>query len=488
MNVFYKKILLFAVIVVNCTVLLAAQNKPQTVFPSFEPDAEALQYAQKKFPYSWRDLSEMALWASGAQDKNVPLRRIAGAVTALQSDPDLPRDARKRGEYVLTFIHNKYLVSYQEEQTRLDTLLDNGAYNCVSSAVFYAILAVSVNLNVRGVMTHDHAFIFLNVDDGIDIETTNKYGFNPGSQKEFKNDFGKATGYAYIEPKQYRDRALVSQLELVSLILTNRIAYLTRRNRFTDALPILANRAEFLSARTEKTKSPFFADPQTALMDNLLNVGARIANAGNYTDAIHFAVLVKLRYPEDKRWQQFIYTLVYNHVITSLKRNRLEEAGAALSEYASLIDQEQYGVLESLIFDAELVKLVSGVNNSNEAEEALAVLDAPKTALLIEVKRIVELRSFVINSEAGFLAKEKGWLAAIQFSEAALSRYGVNVQLQKNLQTFRANRATELHNTFASLWNNGNHDKARSFLRDALKEFPGNKQLLKDWNTIERLQ
>ncbi|MDR3174091.1 MAG: hypothetical protein LBU19_07570, partial [Treponema sp.] len=62
-------------------------------------------------------------------------------------------------------MHREFLRSYSAMQTRLDTLLSNGRYNCVSSAVLYLILARSQGLDVRGVAARDHAFASLRQGD-----------------------------------------------------------------------------------------------------------------------------------------------------------------------------------------------------------------------------------------------------------------------------------------------------------------------------------
>ena len=166
------------------TILCARLNAQ---IPDFEPSKLALQYAKEQPPYTWQTLRDMALWASGA--KSIAYEReVADAVAKLRASPDLPTDAKERGEYVLRFMYKNYLRQYSLNQTRLDTLFDKGTFNCVSSSVFYLILGVSVNLDIQGVMTHDHAFVTLHIHDGvnvqeIDVETTNKYGFDPGTQK-----------------------------------------------------------------------------------------------------------------------------------------------------------------------------------------------------------------------------------------------------------------------------------------------------------------
>ena len=111
-------------------------------------------------------------------------------------------------ERALTFLHKNLFTSYSVLQTRVDTALETGVFNCVSSAVLYMILARSVGLSVGGVRTTDHAFCSVLVNgQQLDVETTNPYGFNPGAKKEFTDSFGKLTGYTYVPPGNYRTGA-----------------------------------------------------------------------------------------------------------------------------------------------------------------------------------------------------------------------------------------------------------------------------------------
>ena len=110
-------------------------------------------------------------------------------------------DQAALAERALTFLHKNLFTTYSVQQTRVDTALETGVYNCVSSAVLYLILARSVGLSVGGVRTADHAFCSVLVNgQQIDVETTNPFGFNPGAKKDFTDSFGKVTGFTMFRP------------------------------------------------------------------------------------------------------------------------------------------------------------------------------------------------------------------------------------------------------------------------------------------------
>ena len=242
-RLFRRKRLPIALVALWLLAGLAAPGlEAQTAFPSLDWDPTALKLSRAAGAYTWQELAEIALWASGAEQS--PPRRsgaqnpsymeiIASAAVELAASPALPANQRGRAEYVLTFMYERFLRNYSALQTRLDEVFVSGRYNCVSSAVFYTILASSIGLEVQGVMTRDHAFVTVNTGgELIDVETTNPYGFNPGSRREFQDAFGAVTGFAYVPARNYRDRVNISPLELVSLILSNRITELETRGRY----------------------------------------------------------------------------------------------------------------------------------------------------------------------------------------------------------------------------------------------------------------
>jgi tetratricopeptide (TPR) repeat protein len=473
-----------------------AQSAPgRTVFPDFTPDPKAYEYGLRgaEAAYSWWDLAEISLWASGSSlaGKTAAGSRqpsfgdlIREAAEELRTAPDLPSAPRERGEYILSFMHKRLLKSYSVHQTRLDTLLTDGRYNCVSSAVLYMILGVSVGLDVEGVMTRDHAFV--TVRDGteyeyIDVETTNPYGFDPGSRREFHDGFGRLTGFAYVPARNYRDRSGITQLELISLIMSNRIADLESRNLFGDAVPLAANRAALLAARTKAADSPFFTDPQKDLLDRFFNYGSSLIRAGKEEDALQWADLAGAAYPGDHRWQEFRYAAMNNLLVKLLRNRRIGEARETLDKNSSRIDTDHFAILDTLVLDAELTRLTTEIKTLKEAEAALEIIDAiqPRSPPL-PGGRIEDLRTFTLLKGGELLAGEKGWQEAAAFIQAAIGRYGSNSRLENTLRVFRANRVTELHNTFAGLYNRGSYDEARAFIRAALEEFPGDRQLTAD--------
>jgi tetratricopeptide (TPR) repeat protein len=471
-----------------------------TAFPGLEADPLAREFARRSQngAYTWQDLIDIGLWASGAgqaarNQRGVSYRdAIAAAAEELRASPELPQDKRARGEYVLDFTHKKFLKGYAETQTRLDEIVSTGRYNCVSSAVLYAILAAAADLDVRGVMTRDHAFATVSAGtETFDVETTNPYGFDPGSRREFHDAFGKLTGFAYVPARNYRDRAAISLLELCSLILSNRIADLEKRNRYSEAVPLAVNRAALLANRRDPVSSPFFQDGEKDLLDRLFNYGASLLNGGRETDALAWADYAGARYPGGtaggKRWQEFRFAALNNYLVRLMRGGKTADARAALDRYGASLDPPHYSQLDSQILDAELLAMANGLGKNRNAEELLDAIDKAARDSRLPAARAAELRNFVVINEGNRLAQTPaGAPAAIAFTEAAIARYGRSTQLDGALSVHRRNRIADLHNRFARLFNGKNYEEARNHIRRALEEFPENRQLRQDLDLAEQ--
>jgi hypothetical protein len=470
---------------------LGAQASPGgSGFPGLEPDPQAERFARLGLTraYSWQELAGIALWASGAgSETDRFMTPLLAAAAELAASPSLPADPRSRGEFILTFIHDKLLKNYAERQTRLDEIFVNGRYNCVSSAVLYLILAASQGIEAWGVVTRDHAFVTVRAGtETIDVETTNAYGFDPGSRREFHDGFGRLTGFAYVPARNYRNRADLSPLELISLIFSNRIFDLESRSRYGESVSLALNRSALLSRRSDPVSSPFFSDPDQELTDRLQNFGASLVRAGKEEEALRWASLAGERYP-DGPWEEFAYGALNNLLVKFIRSQRFAEARTALNAYAAALSRDNAGRLNTLLMDAELVRQTSRIRTVREAEASLGAVNDAENTRGLSPARAGELRTFVLLKEGELLAAEQGWPYAIVFLEGAIKQYGANSQLNNALRIFRSNRAAEIHNQFAALFNRQRYNDALGVVREGLAELPGNRQLQSDLTQVERV-
>jgi hypothetical protein len=486
--------------------------------PRLDPDPKAIEFSQRRSAqfnggYSWTDLVEISLWASSANDSNPNiarnadsnLERISAAAAALRASPELPADARAKAEYIREFMYKNFLKTYSLRQTRMDVLLANKTYNCVSSAVLYTIFCMASGLEVSGVMTKDHAFASVRVGgESVDVETTNPYGFDPGSpgsRREFHDQFGRTTGFAYVPSRNYRDRQAITPIELVSLILSNRIADLESANRFAEAVPLAVDRAALLGNRAlaeNEEIPPFFEKPQQDVLNRIFNYGAWLLKNGKEEDALRWAALAAPRYPETqadnalgteavspcegKRWQEFVFAAVNNRVQKLGKAGQIGTARQFLESQKTMLNATNFALLDSQLTDAELFDRASRIQNAADGDSVIAAIEAARNAGRINAARGGELITFVIQKSAAALAAAPGrdWLAAIKYLENAVTRYGTNNEMEQSLRNYRANRAVEFHNRFAAAWNKRDFEAALRALNEGLAEFTDNRQLRSD--------
>ncbi len=148
------------------------------------------------------------------------LRKIYRRTDVLNFKIDRQKDF---AEKLLIILHDKVFKKYIFNANRISSIVDKGYYNCVSSSIFYALFLKRYGLNVAAVETHDHVFIkiLFKDKDSIDVESTNKFGFNPGEKKDVLDEFGKTTGFNYVSPKDYKNRNDINIKKMLFLVYHN---------------------------------------------------------------------------------------------------------------------------------------------------------------------------------------------------------------------------------------------------------------------------
>ena len=105
-----------------------------------------------------------------------------------------------RGDKLLRWLHDGPLAKgYAGKQSSLAVVLDEGTFNCVSSAVLFNDLARRLGLDARAVEVPDHAFSIVYHDGRhADVETTTARGFNPARDPQAVKEFHGKTGFVYL--------------------------------------------------------------------------------------------------------------------------------------------------------------------------------------------------------------------------------------------------------------------------------------------------
>lgn len=456
--------------------------------PRLEPDERAITFAAVDASpgLDWKAALELSLWASGASPAVAEQTRAAVAASvdavraALADGGEGDAALRARAEYVLAFMHKSLLKGYVERQTRLDTLVSTGRYNCVSSAALYVVLATAVGLDVEGVATIDHAFCSVRIGDAlIDVETTSPYGFDPGSRTEFHDEFGRTTGFAYVSPRNYRDRSAISRIELLSLILTNRIVELEAAGRYAEAVGLAVDRRALLAGVRE-------ADTERELLDRMLNYGTSLAKAGRESDALAWVERARGVFGPSPRWDDFVGAAANNLLAKLIKAGRVTEARAEFVRISPTLSAPGMRNLDRLVTDAELVARIGEAKDKAATASVVASITAAAAADAIEADRAHDLTVYAQLKEAERVARAEGWAAAIAAVDEAMAASGRDRKLEDARRVYRSNRIAELHNAFAVLFNNGKYADAKIAAQRALEEFPDERRLQTDLAAVER--
>ncbi len=444
------------------TLQISAQNTGDE--PRLEADPQAYVFSDDLDTSDWRSLFSLAWWASGAEEWEDAADEFAPAVMKLTATV-VEMDERQKAEFVLEYMHKSFLGSYRLKQTRIDTLLETGGYNCVSSAVLYSILATAVGLDVSGVNTSDHAFSSVRIDDKqIDVETTNIYGFDPGTRTDFQDNFGKTTGFSYVPPGNYRDRNQIDIMKLFSLIIQNRIADAESAGRYSEAVGLAVDRWVLLGGG----RGQEFED----LVTRMLNYGTLLSRAGREADALDWAKLAVQVYGTHPKWDEFIDGVANNLLVKLVRSGRLDEARSRLDMLRPRLTDKAVAALNFMVSDSELIAALDDVKSGGSEPDFLRVIGRIKEEGVVPEDRIREVEVNWRLYRLDLIAKTEGWAAAYEAAEDAIMETGPDPYLERARRTYLSNQKAELYNTAADKFNRRQYEEVIILMQNAIKEFP----------------
>ena len=449
-----------------------AQEEMGANAPRLEPHSQIAFLASQAEPLSVTQRAYAAFIASGAQNLEKEYQRFRKLQASL---PRFQGTEEERGEALLEWMHENVLTRYVESQTRLDVLLAEGTYNCVSSAVLYLLLAE--DLVVEGVLTRDHAFcrVILSDGEGIDVETTTAFGFNPGTKREAIDAFTGRTGFTYVPPGNYRQRQRIGEKELISLILQNRIAALQDQGQWGATVGLALDRwtlAQSALARVDFETSlvnyAAWADRNQIREEglNLLQQGGALLG-------------------ESERLVQASQALFGNQITQYLRSGMMDEAQSFLTQWQSFpylplafVKEQQRGIEE---------KRVDIAVREGVFEEALRVVDEAYSQEWITQSRWEEAVVFLWSREAKRLSNEEDWEKGWRFLLRAPAEYQRMTQWGRLENVYRGNVIATRHNAFAEAFRKQDYQKAQQILDSARSLFPNESIFLKDQQLLEQI-
>jgi tetratricopeptide (TPR) repeat protein len=345
--------------------------------------------------------------------------RLNQLTAAARREVSGPTPADK-AEALLKFLHAGPMAKgYVARQTTLSGLLDTGEFNCVSSAVLYALIARRLGLQVRavevpGYLLAGHVFIVLH--DGrrrIDVETTNARGFDPRGVRK------RPDGGEYDPAKDPAGRREVGETGLAALIYYNRGVALREQKRYLEAL-----RADFSALALDST-SPSAA--RNARAEFLLWAEAR-AKAGQHKEALPVLAVALQVAPADRDLDNGVLFLAQEWIKDADAAGGPHAAATALAEV-----RRQFPAAAGLrdVGINHIRRVMSDSLKQARYADALAALKR-YTSLLDRPEDARALGAWVYDWRAEDLRTKKNWAGAVAVYAEGLGAYPREARLRQN--------------------------------------------------------
>ena len=425
--------------------------------------------------WSWERLLELSLDASGVSREEHPRYR-AIVQTYIHDLKKLlePLDTDyERGEEILRYMFG-FLTRYEALQTRLDVLFQNGIFNCVSSAALYLVLSRALGFEAMGVGTYDHAFVNLIGPDGrnIYVETTSKYGFDPGYNKEFMDSFTSTTGLVYVPKNKYRESKLLSDAEFVSLILQNRLYVLNQSNQnyrvLEQMIPLAADLATLTQA--EQDIQDFFS--------MVSQYSFNLSQSGQVDQSLEFTDVVLQTYGEREILREIRNVIAYNSVLSLVEKGEYLSAEKRLANFNAkqLLNKQNQRKLLGILQKKQLENIVNSSSLSFETKlievKGLAEGDILSRGSMKEVYQVL------YGNELNLLLRNKKFDKAAKILANYPKTLRDTVFFHKMESSVENTHVINIYNQSVARINAGAYRDAERILTTGLNFYPDNLRLL----------
>lgn len=395
----------------------------------------------------------------------------------------------ERGRALLKYLYRDYLKNYSFSQTRLNTALENGSYNCVSSAVLYLAAAKAAGLEVYGQRTTQHAFCSIYVPgkkpgqkNKIDVETTNPYGFNPGSREEIENA-NQIKQYYVVPKKYYANRKQASDGLFTGLIAGNLCSDYIKSAEYSKALPLGAARYLAVSAE-DKSGLAFVRGELDILPCNYINILP--ATAAEYASMLEWFTRFIDRWGKTDLIQKNMDSGFNNLFVFCVKERNLSQAEESYNKLSPYVSKKQLDKSHEALADIVILSKTDGQDSRQQL------------ATITEIKESQNLSE--IQQKRADLYLEQAWLEILNAcmtnrdyttgyaeSQAALQQLPQSASIKKMNQGFYSNCIAQIHNNFAREANRQNYDIALEILNEGLALYPDDKTLNRDLTDLKKI-
>ena len=425
-------------------------------------------------------LSECPLDSNSAQSA---LKKFEKIKNEISSKKFMALDEETRGKEILKLLYRDTLQKYSYTQTKTNVAFELGTYNCVSSAVIYMAAAKFAGLNVKGQKTPDHAFCTLYIYDKesgntrkIDVETTNPYGFNPGSKESLENE-GQIKKYYVVPKKNYANRLEVSDKIFVALIAGNLCSYYIKSKEYFNAIPLGVSRYNLVCNENSKVVSEVRKDLDVLVCNyvNLLVKNAETCSEGLYYLASYYDLYGGTDYLQ-KNFDQ----ICSNLMVYCNKEKNYPLAKQGYGDFKDYASEKQKTSAKEINADTQVRSVVEGKNNDEKILILNELLKSP------DFKEASQQKKAKAELERAWVSILNGYINAKNYEEGyseckkAMEQLPDSQTIKKMSNNFYNNIIAVFHNAFAKEANKKNYEEAFRILQEGLERFPGDKTLEKD--------
>ena len=401
------------------------------------------------------------------------------------------QDPEVVGRAVLKLLYRDYLKSYSFNQTKIDVALETGRYNCVSSALLYMAAAKAAGLVVRGQKTTEHAFCSIYLPGAkagqtrkIDVETTNPFGFNPGSKEAIENE-DKIQGYYLVPKKYYSNRQEVSDLLFAGLIAGNLCSFYADKDDYISALPLGASRIQALLLENNRSKAAESVRREfDVLAANYLNIMPE--------SALAFAARLDWYKTFVDRWgmtsflQKNMDNGFNNLMVMCYEEKNYDLALQAFESSRDYLTKNQLDKTYEILTDI----LISGKIEGQPAEAQIEIIEKLFDQALLQPDQEERARVYLENAWIMILNEcmtSRNYGTGYQKSCEALESLPQSSKIKKMQKSFYDNCIAIIHNNFATQANAKNFAEARRVLDAGLQVFPEDKTLKADQAILNKM-
>lgn len=401
------------------------------------------------------------------------------------------QDPEQVGRNILKLLYRDYLKTYSSYQTKINVALETGQYNCVSSALLYMAVAKAAGLVVRGQKTSEHAFCSVYVPGGkngqpkkIDVETTNPFGFDPGSKEAIENE-SKIQGYYIVPKKYYSNRQEVSDLLFAGLIAGNLCSFYVEKNDYVSAVPLGAARYNALQLENNNSKAAGDVRREfDVLAANYVNIQPE--SAQDYSESLDWYRSFIDRWGMTTFLQKNMDNAFNNLMVFCFDENNYPLAAEALEKSRGYLSKNQLDKTWDILTDILVNSKIQGLAAEEQIEEIEELLSQGDLEAAQEKRALIYLENAWLDILNDCMSS-RSYGTGYQKAGQALERLPQSTKIKRMQKSFYDNCIAIIHNNFATQANARNYEAAREVLEAGLQIFPDDRTLKNDLLTLNKM-